>query len=83
MAGKTRRRSRRVRGTRRFRKVTGGNRRYHNGGYPFQTDPASKIKNSLNSGVASIKDMTRRTWNNISNGAQKLGYKTKNALRIN
>lgn len=80
MAGKTRRRSRRVRGTRRFRKVRGGNRRYHNGGHPFQTD---QIKNSLNSGVASIKDMTRRTWNNISNGAQNLGYKTKSALRMN
>ena len=67
MAGKTRRRSRRVRGTRRFRKVTGGNRRYHNGGYPFQTDPASKIKNSLNSIFDKITDSITKINENEKN----------------
>jgi hypothetical protein len=95
MARKTRRRGRRVRITRTFRKVRGGSRKYHNGGYN-----ADDFKN----GLANIQNMSAKTWSdlkyglastgssitsgarsfgsNLSNGANSLGYKAKNALRI-
>jgi hypothetical protein len=66
MARKTRRRGRRVRITRRFRKVIGGSRKYHNGG-----DFTDDIKWRVNNGIAKIKDMGYRAKN-----------ATKNALRI-
>ena len=58
MARKTRRRGRRVRITRRFRKVIGGSRKYHNGGY--NTDD---IKNGFNTGIAKLKEMGNRAKN--------------------
>jgi hypothetical protein len=67
MARKTRRRGRRVRITRRFRKVRGGSRKYHNGGYNIDD-----IKNGFNTGIAKIQEMGYKATN-----------ATKNALKIN
>ena len=55
MARKTRRRGRRVRITRRFRKVIGGSRKYHNGG-DFTTD----LKNAYYTAKAKAQEYTNK-----------------------
>jgi hypothetical protein len=70
MARKTRRRGRRVRITRRFRKVIGGSRKYHNGGHIID-DIRYRVNTGFNNGIEKIKEMGYRAKN-----------ATKNALRI-